>query len=57
LIRCTVDKISIMGRKTRGVRLFATGEGERVVSVTRLREVDEAGGGGEETNGSVPENP
>jgi DNA gyrase subunit A len=57
LIRCTVDKISIMGRKTRGVRLFATGEGERVVSVTRIREVDDAGGGGEETNGSASDSP
>ena len=41
LIRCTVDTISIMGRKTRGVRLFNTAEGEHVVSVTRIRDVDD----------------
>jgi DNA gyrase subunit A len=41
LIRCTVDTVSIMSRKTRGVRLFNTAEGERVVSVTRIREVDD----------------
>jgi DNA gyrase subunit A len=41
LIRCTVDTVSIMSRKTRGVRLFNTAEGERVVSVTRIREMDE----------------
>jgi DNA gyrase subunit A len=41
LIRCTVETISIMGRSTRGVKLFATGEGERVVSVTRIRDVED----------------
>jgi DNA gyrase subunit A len=41
LIRCTVDTVSIMSRKTRGVRLFNTAQGERVVSVTRIREVDD----------------
>jgi DNA gyrase subunit A len=42
LIRCPVDNISVMGRKTRGVKLFVTGEGEGVVSVTRIRDVEEA---------------
>ncbi len=41
LIRCTVETISIMGRATRGVKLFNTAEGERVVSVTRIRDVDD----------------
>lgn len=43
LIRCPVRDISILGRKTRGVRLFATAPGERVVSVSRIREVEGAG--------------
>jgi DNA gyrase subunit A len=51
LIRCTTEAIGVMGRKTRGVRLFATAEGERVVSVSRIRDVDddqaEANGGGD----------
>ncbi len=41
LIRCPIADISIMGRSTRGVRLFATAEGERVVSVSRIRDVEE----------------
>lgn len=41
LIRCPVADISINGRTTRGVKLFATGEGERVVSVSRIRDVEE----------------
>ncbi|MCW5700481.1 MAG: DNA gyrase subunit A, partial [Rhodospirillales bacterium] len=43
LIRVTVDGISLMGRTSRGVRLFTTGEGERVVSVTRIRDVEDNG--------------
>jgi DNA gyrase subunit A len=38
LIRCGVAEISIKGRKTRGVIVFATAEDERVVSVERLSE-------------------
>jgi DNA gyrase subunit A len=58
LIRCGVNDISTMSRKTRGVKLFVTGEGERVVSVTRIRDVDgadadaDAGEGDPETGGS-----
>ena len=37
-IRVAVAEISIKGRKTRGVIVFATAEGERVVSVERLSE-------------------
>ncbi len=42
LIRCGVNEISTMSRKTRGVKLFVTGEGESVVSVTRIREMEDA---------------
>jgi DNA gyrase subunit A len=38
LIRVGVAEISIKGRKTRGVIVFATAEGERVVAVERLSE-------------------
>jgi DNA gyrase subunit A len=38
LIRCPVDDIRIAGRKTQGVVLFKTEEGEKVVSVIRLAE-------------------
>ena len=43
LIRMPISDISIMSRRTRGVRLFATAEGERVVSVSRIRDVEEEG--------------
>ncbi len=38
LIRCPVDGIRIVGRRTQGVIVFSTGEGERVVSVERVTE-------------------
>jgi DNA gyrase subunit A len=38
LIRCPVDGIRIAGRATQGVIVFATAEGERVVSVEHLSE-------------------
>jgi len=38
LIRCPVEGIRIAGRKTQGVIVFNTAEGERVVSVERLGE-------------------
>jgi DNA gyrase subunit A len=41
LIRCVVDDIRVMGRTTRGVRLFNTAESERVVSVSRIRDVED----------------
>ena len=43
IIRCPVDQISIVGRGSRGVTLFDTAEGQRVVSVSRLRDVAETG--------------
>ena len=46
LIRCPVKDISIVGRSARGVTLFRVAEGEKVVSVSRIRDVegDEAEG-------------
>ncbi|TVR84436.1 MAG: DNA gyrase subunit A [Rhodospirillales bacterium] len=44
LMRCPVAGISIMSRRTRGVRLFQTSESERVVSVSRIRDVEDNGG-------------
>jgi len=38
IIRCPVDQISIVGRATRGVRVFDVSADERLVSVSRLRE-------------------
>jgi DNA gyrase subunit A len=40
LIRCPVDGIRIAGRGTQGVIVFDTAEGERVVSVERLSEMN-----------------
>ena len=40
--RCAVGEISIKGRKTRGVIVFNTAEGERVVSVERLSDDGES---------------
>jgi DNA gyrase subunit A len=51
IIRCPVDGIGIIGRRARGVRLFATAEGERVVSVTRIREEVEVADEGEADGG------
>ncbi len=42
VIRCPVGDIRIAGRRTQGVTLFHTAEGERVVSVARLDEGSEA---------------
>jgi DNA gyrase subunit A len=41
LIRCPVDEIRIARRSTRGVRIFDVANGDRVVSVSPLREQDE----------------
>ena len=51
LIRCPVDDIRIAGRLTQGVTLFRVDEGERVVSVARLRE------DGEDTDDSEESGP
>jgi DNA gyrase subunit A len=41
LIRCGVDDIRIAGRGTQGVKLIDVREGERVISVARLRDAGE----------------
>ena len=41
LIRCPVEDIRIAGRATRGVRIFTLADGEAVVSVSRLDDVEE----------------
>jgi DNA gyrase subunit A len=51
IIRCPVNKISIVGRSSRGVSVFNTSDGERVVSVSRLRDVDDEN---DEDNGDKP---
>jgi DNA gyrase subunit A len=45
LIRVPVDGIRITSRASKGVRVFSTAEGERVVSVERLSEEGEENGG------------
>ncbi|WP_416897506.1 MAG: DNA gyrase subunit A [Minwuia sp.] len=52
LIRIRVDEVRIAGRNTQGVTLFSVGDGERVVSVTRLADADEDD---EDENGAGPE--
>jgi len=39
LIRVPVDDVSVVGRRTRGVSLFRVAEDERIMSVTRFRDV------------------
>jgi len=41
IIRCPVNQISRTGRGARGVTLFKTGDEERIVSVSRLRDVSD----------------
>ncbi len=53
LIRIPVDDIRIAGRKTVGVTLFRVEGDERVMSVTKLSEEEEAGPSG---NGEAPVN-
>jgi DNA gyrase subunit A len=38
LIRCPVGGVRIARRSTRGVKIFNVSEGDRVVSVTRLKD-------------------
>ena len=56
LIRCPVAGVRIAGRGAKGVILFKTGDGERVVSVTRLGEEFAAGGEDEGEGGDRDEN-
>jgi DNA gyrase subunit A len=40
IIRCPIDKVSVIGRSSRGVTIFNTADGEQVVSATRLRDLN-----------------
>jgi DNA gyrase subunit A len=53
LIRIPVEGISVMGRSTQGVIVFDTAEGERVVSVEHIPDV-ENGNGDEGHSGEGP---
>ncbi len=53
LIRMPIDGISFTGRTARGVTCFRVGEDERVVSVSRIRDVD--GDEEEAENAAIPE--
>ena len=58
IIRCPIDKVSIVGRSSRGVTIFKTAKGEEVVSVSRLRDVeDENGNGDVEADSEAPVEP
>ena len=47
LIRTPVSDIRVAGRNTQGVTIFKTREGEKVVSVERIEDVDEDEGNGD----------
>jgi DNA gyrase subunit A len=53
LIRTLVSQIRIAGRATQGVTILKTAETEKVVSITRLQEVEGAAEEGEETTDEV----
>ena len=55
IIRCPIDKVSTVGRASRGVTLFKTSKDEQVVSVSRLRDVDNGNGNGAAGEGEPPE--
>ncbi|MBT6093250.1 MAG: DNA gyrase subunit A, partial [Rhodospirillaceae bacterium] len=41
IIRCPINQVSVVGRSARGVTIFKVADEERLVSVSRLREVDD----------------
>jgi len=43
IIRCPIDQISIIGRSARGVTVFKVADEERLVSVSRFRDLEENG--------------
>lgn len=55
IIRVPIDGISVYSRNSRGVTLFNTADDERVVSVSRLRDVDDDGNGDEGAEDGVEE--
>jgi DNA gyrase subunit A len=58
LIRIPVEGISVMGRSTQGVIVFDTAEGERVVSVEHIPDVENGNGEeGQAGDGPLDEEP
>jgi len=51
IIRTRIDEVSIIGRNTQGVRLMRLDDGEEVVSMAILREMEEKPEGGDEATG------
>ena len=43
IIRCPIDQISVIGRSARGVTVFKVADEERLVSVSRFRDLDDNG--------------
>ena len=41
IIRCPIDQISIIGRSGRGVTIFKVADEERLVSVSRFRDLED----------------
>ena len=48
IVRTRVSEVSIVGRKTQGVRLIRTAEDEHVVSLERVCDVDDEDEGTED---------
>jgi len=55
IIRCPIDRVSIVGRSSRGVTIFKTAAGEQVVSVSRLRDVENGNGDDNDGGGEAEE--
>ena len=53
LIRCPVGDVRIASRNTQGVRIFKTGDTEKVVSVERIPDDGTGGGDAGEGDGSI----
>jgi DNA gyrase subunit A len=52
IIRCPVDQISIVGRSARGVTVFKVADEERLVSISRLRDLGDEEDDGTEGDGA-----
>ena len=57
IIRCPVDQISVIGRSARGVTVFKVAEKERIVSVSRFRDLDENGHEDDDHDGEGADQP
>ena len=57
LIRVPVNDVSVVGRRTRGVTLFRVAEDERIMSVTRFRDVGDMDEDGDPTDVGDPADP